>query len=293
MAERRVVVVGPIAWDTVLHTAGYPRKGQYTQCLRHIERPGGSSGNVAQALATTGTPTIFVTALGRDDIGERLKATLDASPLAGTVITWTGTPSNHVLVLVDDSGDRTILGITPSNVPLITLRSTELCATDIVVFPNWSDHFLPDLDRARSQGCTTIVGLGAIDCPDASADIAFGSRADLSHEPELETYLHRFSSIVMTAGALGAEALGADSRHHQPAIQRTVVDTTGAGDAFLAGYLAVFAKRPDAVAEALLAGAQWAAEMITREASIPPPWDEVQAMYAGTAAERPAGNDLA
>jgi len=59
---------------------------------------------------------------------------------------------------------------------------------------------------------------------------------------------------------------------HQPAFPADVVDTTGAGDAFLAGYLARYARGLTGGAEALEAGARWAARTVAVESSVPPPW---------------------
>jgi 2-dehydro-3-deoxygluconokinase len=45
-------------------------------------------------------------------------------------------------------------------------------------------------------------------------------------------------TVVVKLGALGALAVAGDEVHHAPALPVTVVDPVGAGDAFVAGYLA-------------------------------------------------------
>ncbi|MBC9715866.1 sugar kinase [Streptomyces sp. TRM66268-LWL] len=45
------------------------------------------------------------------------------------------------------------------------------------------------------------------------------------------------AEVVVTAGAKGAHCLTPDGRLHQPALDVTAVDSVGAGDAFVAGYL--------------------------------------------------------
>lgn len=274
---RRVWIVGPIAWDTVVYVDQYPIRGRFAQCRNKVERPGGSAGNVAQALATTGIETGFVTTIGDDAIGQRLQSTLAASRIAHLVVNRTMDESNHVLVLVDDDGERTILGLSPNTMRHITPRDAPLERGDIVVFVVWSDHFLTDLDHARARGCTTVVGLAALNNPAVTADIAFGSRADVIDEVDPADHLTRFGRIVVTSGPEGAVQLDGNSELRRSAIPTAVVDTTGAGDAFLAGYLAMYARGSVDGVQALDAGARWAALTVAHEGSIPPDWSHVVA----------------
>jgi sugar/nucleoside kinase (ribokinase family) len=272
---RRVWIVGPTAWDTVVYVDRYPIAGRFTQCRTTIERPGGSAANVAQALATAGIETGFVTTIGDDAIGQRLQSTLAASRIAHLVDNRTPDESRHVLVFVDDEGDRTIVGLSPDTLHHITTRDAPLKAGDIVVFVVWDDHFLGDLEQARACGCTTVVGLAALDSPAVTADIAFGSRSDVVGEVDQAGHLARFGRIVVTSGPEGALQLDGEGELRQPALPTAVVDTTGAGDAFLAGYLAMYARGFDDGIKALDAGARWAAITVAHEGSIPPDWNKV------------------
>jgi sugar/nucleoside kinase (ribokinase family) len=272
---RRVWIVGPVAWDTVVYVDRYPTPGRFTQSRTTIERPGGTAGNVAQALATAGIETGFVTTVGDDALGQQLESALAASRITHLVVNRAAGLSRHVLVIVDDEGDRTIVGLSPDTLQHITTRDAPLEAGDIVVFVVWSDHFLADLERARARGCTTVVGLAALGHRAVTADIAFGSRSDVSGEVGSADHLARFGRIVVTSGPEGALQLDGDGELRQPAIPTTVVDTTGAGDAFLAGYLALYARGHVDGLRALEAGARWAALTVAHEGSIPPDWDQV------------------
>jgi len=289
LGRRRIWVVGAIAWDTVLHVTAYPAPGSYTKGSRRRERPGGSAANVAQAVATAGLEVGFVTVLGRDDRGAVLHETLRQSDLEHLHIRWVEGETNHVLVMVDDDGDRTIVGLAGDGLDTIHLDDVPLAAGDIVVFVVWDESLRGDLEIAAAAGCVTVVGLGALEDPQvAHAHIAFGSHVDISAGTDPRRHLHRFDRIVRTSGADGAWQYTADGVLHQPALLTEVVDTTGAGDAFLAGYLSVYAHGLTDGRAALEAGARWAALMVQLEASIPPPWhtvDGVAALLAPDAAK--------
>lgn len=275
-SARRVWVVGAIAWDTVIHFDTYPGPGGFTRGSRKLERPGGSAANVAQALATAGTEVGFVTRLGRDERGQRLHQTLIESDVAHLDITWVDEESEHALVVVHDRGDRTILGLTADHAEAASLTRVPLEPGDVVVFVVWDPHYRDALRTAQDAGCITVVGLAAVEDPHVQrADIAFGSHVDIGSGTDLHAALQRFDRIVMTQGAHGARQHDAQGLLTQKAAPADVVDTTGAGDAFLAGYLAAYASGLTDGRAALEAGARWAAAMVAIEASIPPPWRTV------------------
>lgn len=275
----RVWVVGAIAWDTVLHVAEFPVPGSFTPKIRRLERPGGSAANVAQAVATSGLESGFVTVLGRDDIGTSLHRTLQESELDHLHIRWVDEESIHVLVLVDGDGDRSIIALAGDGTDSIHLDDVPLRQGDIVVFVVWDESFRADLQRATDLGCVTVVGLAAINDPTVTrADIAFGSHVDIPKTTDPGQHLDRFDRIVMTSGEEGGKQYTQQGVIHQPAFAAAVIDTTGAGDAFLAGYLSVYARGLRDGRLALEAGARWAAAMVGIEASIPPPWESVEGL---------------
>jgi sugar/nucleoside kinase (ribokinase family) len=279
--SRRVWIVGPVAWDTVAYLPALPAAGAYTQSRRTIERPGGTAGNVAQALATTGVETGFVTGLGDDVYADRLRLALTASGVRHLVVTRLAGGTHRVMIFVDDEGERTMVGLSPNGLDAVDLTAADLEPDDVVVFVVWDDVLLDELAFATARGCTTVVGLAAVMNPAVSADLAFGSRSDLPRGPQgfddldLTQYLGRFGRIVMTRGEAGAVQLERGRVLHQPALPAEVVDTTGAGDAFLAGYLSQYAAGLTDGPEALAAGARWAAAAVSVEASVPPPWADV------------------
>ena len=69
-------VVGPIAWDRVLHVPRLPPSGGFVQASEDSERPGGSGANTAIALASTGAAVHMVGYVGDDEPGSRLRAVL-------------------------------------------------------------------------------------------------------------------------------------------------------------------------------------------------------------------------
>jgi pfkB family carbohydrate kinase len=195
---RRVWIVGPVAWDTVAYLPSLPAPGAYTLSRRTIERAGGTAGNVAQALATTGIETGFVTGLGDDNHADRLRQALLDSGVRHLAVSRLATGTHRVLILVDDAGERTLVGLTPNGLDSIDLAAAGLEPDDVVVFVVWDDVLLDELAFATARGCTTVVGLAAVMNPAVSADLAFGSRSDLPHGPEsfedldLSPYLTRF-----------------------------------------------------------------------------------------------------
>ena len=270
----RVWIVGPIAWDTVIYLPSMPEVGKFVQAIQTIERPGGTAANAAIALATTGIETGFVGYLGDDHLSTKLRTTLENSELKHLSITALEGPPSHVLIFIDEKGERTILGISPDRLDQVTLKGVDLQPGDIVVFLLWREHFAQDLAMAKSKGCITVVGAEAL-ALGITADIAIGSRSDITNIEVNSELFARIPRIALTNGKDGADEYRQGRHLHQPSVATKIVDTTGAGDAFLAGYISVMARGEKVDGEALLVGSKWSAAAIATESSIPPHWSEV------------------
>ena len=62
---------------------------------------------------------------------------------------------------------------------------------------------------------------------------------------------------------------------HQDSLAKAVIDATGAGDSFLAGYALAIAKEMGDSQRLYLASA-WSAEALASDSSLPPSWTEIK-----------------
>jgi len=277
---RRVWVVGPIAWDSVIYIDEFPNAGGFAQSNSSIERAGGTAGNVAIALATTGIETGFISYIGKDEYGSQLHDLLKASRIKNLHLKVVEGPTSHVLVVIDNKGERSIFGLNESFLSQISILDLDLKKDDVVCFVLWRDYFIKDLEYAQSKGCITVVDLGALTDPRVSkVNVAIGFMKELDSNSKMSQYLERFEKIVVTRGELGAIQFDKNGTIHQPSFPAETIDTTGAGDSFLAGYLAALACGDIDGRKGLEAGARWAALMVSLKNSVPPNWEDVPNSY--------------
>ncbi|MEI8066268.1 MAG: PfkB family carbohydrate kinase [Actinomycetes bacterium] len=271
MSRKRVWIVGTVSWDTVVYTNDFPKAGGFAQSTSRVERLGGSAANIAQGLASAGIETGLVTFLGNDDLGQRITTLLQASQIQHLEILKVNDNSSHALVVVDGNGDRTVFALSNNYLSRLSIADIGLQKSDIVVFALWRPVFMENLKYAQALGCYTVVGLEALNDPQApKANLALGSISELASDNDISHYLDRFDRIVVTSGANGADLYSASHHLHQPALSAEVVDTTGAGDSFFAGFLAALA-RGDVIGNiGMKAGALWSADMVSQYRSIPP-----------------------
>lgn len=92
---------------------------------------------------------------------------------------------------------------------------------------------------------------------------------------------HGLALFLVTLGADGAAAVWGDGRRVQvPGRRIDVIDTVGAGDTFMAGFLSAYALDPSDVEGALLRGTGAAALVCTREGAQPPTAEELDAFLS-------------
>jgi sugar/nucleoside kinase (ribokinase family) len=252
---------------------------------------GGSAANVAAWLAAIDVSTAFLGRVGADSFGQ---AAIDALRAAGVTV-YAGTdadrPTGTCVVLVHPDGERSMLPDPGANAGL---RPEHLGAEPFA----WASHLhlsaytLFSRD-SRAAGLAAQSGAHGVDMTvsvDASSAaplmaagvdsfLSWTSGADLlfanldeaialtgTSDPRTaaKKLTSHYSEVVVKLGAAGAmwAADGAAQvRVQGRAVE--VVDTTGAGDAFAAGFLSARLGRDDPKA-ALEAGTALAARAISR-----------------------------
>lgn len=273
---KRVWVQGPIAIDTVVYLEKFPTPGTFMNSIRTIERTGGTSANVALGLSTTKVETNFVGYLGNDENGKKLRKVLDESQIRKSIITEIDGPTSHAFILVDDKAERTIISMTTPYLRELRMDNVPFSEPDIVAFILWREEFIGDLQRAEKSGCLTVVGAAALaDSNIMHANLVLGSISDIPSTINPEDHLDRFDEIVLTDGLNGAHYYSKQRKLHQTAFSVQAVDVTGAGDAFICGYLTGLANQLGPNTSLLLAS-QWAASSVQVNSSIPPAFDLVR-----------------
>ena len=273
--SRRIWIVGPVAWDIALYLETFPEPGSFSRAKRRVERIGGSAFNISHGLATTGVEVGFLGYVGNDESGKKVLAEVAKSEIKFPVMTIIEGETNSPLLLISPSGERTVIAQNQSHLPELSLDDVQLTSSDIVVFALWRDFFKPELVKAQALGCTTIVGLEACEDPLVTdVDLAIGSKNDFPGPYDTS----RFKELVVTQGIEGSDYYSRDRNLHQKIFPASAVDTTGAGDSFIAGYLAGLAHGKDPQ-ESLKIGAAWSSMAVEQYDSLPPHWSKVAERY--------------
>src|SRR5690242_18527282 len=109
MAE--VVVFGVVAADVVLRVQRIPSSGDHVNAQALGWRIGGSSANVACGLSTAGHHVRLVGPVGTDPMGDNLVAELERCSVDTEYTFPADVASPRTLILLDDTGERTIIAV--------------------------------------------------------------------------------------------------------------------------------------------------------------------------------------
>jgi sugar/nucleoside kinase (ribokinase family) len=270
-------VVGPIAWDRVLHVPCLPPSGGFVQASEASERPGGSGANAAIALASTGANVHIVGYLGDDEPGARLRAVLGAAGVDVGFVHARDGHTSEVVILVEPSGERAMTGMWPDLLHTVPVPVADILAGDVVYLAGWHEEFLPAMTKLTAVGVIVATVPLLLLAPPLPATYVIGSETqygDQNLQDIVSTEGGTLRAVVMTRGSDGVVIHDHDGSTAYPAQQVVVVDTTGAGDAFAAGFLQQIAGG-GTLGEAAAAGIAWASVTVQSPASIPPPWQVV------------------
>ncbi|HEX3003071.1 MAG TPA: PfkB family carbohydrate kinase [Angustibacter sp.] len=273
LATADVVVVGPASWNQLVQLDQLPEPVPHTVFARsHRYTVGGTSAGKALHLTELGRSTLLHTVLGSDAVGRRVQDALESAGVPLLVQTADGPTERH-LNLMDPRGGRVsiYLDLPTTGAPVSQALVAALGRARAVVL-DLSDRSLAVLPAARESGVPIWTdlhdydGVASFHQPFAAAAQYVFLNADGVTDPlELMRRLVRDGArvAVCTLGADGAVAVDSDLAEHRVAAvpAARIVDTNGAGDGFLAGFLhATLDGSP--VPQALQAGARQAARAL-------------------------------
>jgi len=259
---KRIVIAGEINVDLIF--TGVPASPQfgsetlaetYTQCL------GSSSMIVAMGLARLGDPVRFVGRCGNDSFGQFCIAALRDGGIDTTSIVANDVLRTGVTIAMSSRSDRALLTWPGAIAELSADDVSEAVLADAQHL-HVSSYYLqtrlrPRLGelfaRARAAGLTTSLDPGSdpaqhwgrelidvlrhVDLFLPNQNEALAITGASTPDDALRALDNGVTRTVLKTGSLGAMTLDRGEPLSAPGYPAQVVDTTGAGDSFNAGFL--------------------------------------------------------
>ena len=232
---------------------------------------GGAGGNVASWLAVLGNDVTMVGRIGNDAAGSAITAEFDALGISYGDIVKEDLHTGVVVCLVDPSGERTMLADNGANAGLAISDLPALDGVDAIYLTGYAplaplsrEGVLEMVRTINSREIpiifdpATVGGMQGVPVEEILSWCALMDAVIMNEEEaiylsglsDLESALNFFVELTPraiikrgSAGAIGLERGG--QIISVAATTSTVVDTTGAGDAFAAGFIDAFAGRRD------------------------------------------------
>jgi len=264
-----VLCAGALVLDTLVRPFDDIRWGTTTFVESIETRVGGSAANTARALGLLGVAVRVTAFLGKDQAASTIRSELSRCHVELSSIIHVDTPTAETVVLINSAGDRQFLhrkgcseiafgnGLEFS--PELTSRMAHFHLASLYVVPNLRQQAPTMLHNARAAGLKTSLDtcwdprgewmrvlapcLPYLDIlfmnEDEAAQICPGKSVP---EAGREISLAGTGMVVVKNSYRGCHVYTQGREIICPAYEVTARDTTGAGDCFVAGFLAAHLK---------------------------------------------------
>jgi ribokinase len=307
MSDRKaIVILGIFAADTAYKAKRMPQIAETLIGSGFSLGPGGKGSNQAIAAAKAGGKVTFISRVGNDPFGDMALAAYDAAGVKANVMRMDGVSTGAAFIFVnEDNGDNAII-VAPGAAGMIGKEDVDANRAEIegaAIFMTQLEQpieaAIHGLTIAKEAGVTTIFNPAPAQAlPDdiyplcdfivpneveAAGIVGHDVDTDEQAVKAADTLLKRGAKgVVITLGGRGALYHTAGHSEFVPAFSvGKVVDTTGAGDAFLGGFATAIAEGQAAI-DAVRFGAATAGIAVTRPGTAPamPERSEIEALLA-------------
>ena len=258
MKKFDVIGFGALNLDRLYRVERIAKPGEHEKILGAFEAPGGSAANTVAGLAGLGLRTGFVGAVGTDSTADILVGDFKKRKVDIKGIKKKGGFSGTIIGFIDESGERTLYPYPGVN-NLLTKKDVSMDYINQASFLHITSFVgdaqlkiqkeiaqkLRDTKLSFSPGdLYTRKGLGALAPIIKKTSILFLNESEMKeltgkgYVPGSKKLLDLgVETVVVTLGGKGCFVADKEKEIHAPAKKIKVLDTTGAGDAFAAGFL--------------------------------------------------------
>jgi len=268
-----ILCIGDVMLDVVVRINTEVNYGSDTPA-KISTHGGGAAANVASWLAFSNHEVQLVSRVGDDPAGTAVMAELDKLGVQHGNIVIQGAQTGVVAVLVDKTGERTMFpesgansGLNLSDLPALENVSAVYLSgysllnpastTGVVAMVNAiTSAKIPIIFDPASVGTMNHVGLASVKNILPRMDIVILNEEEafyLTGRSDIQLALKELNElvpiVVIKRGSQGAIAIKRDLDSVEvSAKSANVIDTTGAGDAFAAGFIGSWIEKSDLLA---------------------------------------------
>jgi sugar/nucleoside kinase (ribokinase family) len=262
VSEMRAIAMGVHVLDVLARPVEEIPEGQGGQLVEEIRAaPAGSAGGTAVTLAKLGASVQSAGAIGKDPLGDLLLELLGGYGVdTSLLVRREGTPTSASVLPIRSNGDRPALHVIGANAEYGPDDAPFDAIAEATHLHLGGPEFMGGeaaariLSHARANGVVTSADVladgnpGLLDwigpalphldylLPNDDQVLGFTEADDLA-EGCRELVDRGVACVAATRGAEGALVVDLDSEESVPAFEVDVVDTSGCGDAFSAGFL--------------------------------------------------------
>jgi ribokinase len=261
-----IVVVGSLNMDLVIRAPRIPQPGETIIGGAFHTVPGGKGANQAVAAARLGAQVSMVGRVGHDAFAVALLENLDADGIDHAFVVQDEEAATGVaLIVVDDHGENSIVVSSGANMRLspadVEAAGAVIAAADVLILQLEVplESVIRSAELARAHGVKVVLNpaparrlpsslLSMVDVlvPNES-EAALLAGLPVGTQAEAETAAGALlrsgvGTVILTLGERGALPARAGEIQVCPAFDVKPVDTTAAGDAFVAGLAVALAE---------------------------------------------------
>ena len=255
--------------DLIFRAARLPRRGETLPGTSFVTHPGGKGGNQAAQVAHAGARAVVVGRVGRDGFGERLRASLVDARVDTTFLAVDERDATGVsTVLVGGDGDYASVIVPGASLNVepgdIDLAADAIAGAAVVLLQLEIGHAAVTHAAKRGRASGAMVILNAAPAPERpavlpdelwhSVDVVVVNRGEaemllgdgaadmLPCELAARTrFCFNVAAVIVTLGGDGVVLDDAIGTLHETAWPVDVLETIGAGDAFVGTLAAAVA----------------------------------------------------